>query len=101
MYGRYWGALEEVDALHFEACYYQGIEFCIERGLTRFDPGVQGEHKIMRGFEPVITHSCHHLTDPAFFDAIQRFVDEEATMVKEYQADATRALPYKTSTPES
>ena len=101
LYGRYWGALEEVDALHFEACYYQGIEFCIERGLSRFDPGVQGEHKIMRGFEPVITHSCHHLTDPAFFDAVQRFVDEEATMVKKYQADATHALPYKTPTPES
>ena len=53
LYGRYWGALDEVECLHFEACYYQGIEFCIERGLRSFDPGTQGEHKLLRGFEPI------------------------------------------------
>ncbi|CAA0116793.1 Uncharacterised protein [BD1-7 clade bacterium] len=97
LYGRYWGALKNYDGLHFEACYYQGIEFCIEQGLQRFDPGVQGEHKIMRGFEPVITESYHQLKDPEFFGAIQHFVEEEATMVKKYQAEARQALPFKST----
>ena len=63
LYGRYWGALEEISCLHFEACFYQGIEFCIERGLQGFDPGTQGEHKLMRGFQPVKTASCHWIKD--------------------------------------
>ena len=63
LYGRYWGCLAEFDYLHFEACYYRGIEYCIDAGLSRFDPGAQGEHKIQRGFEPVLTYSNHWIVD--------------------------------------
>ena len=63
LFGRYWGAADEFHSLHFEACYHQGIEFCIEHGLARFEPGTQGEHKISRGFEPVLTWSAHFITD--------------------------------------
>ena len=63
LYGRYWGCLEEYDSLHFETCYYQGIEFCIEEKLKSFDPGVQGEHKIKRGFCPIETFSLHWIKD--------------------------------------
>ena len=66
LYGRYWGTASQEDSLHFEACYYQGIEYCIEHGLRRFDPGTQGEHKLARGFEPTLTTSAHWLAEPAF-----------------------------------
>ncbi len=64
LYGRYWGCLREYDFLHFEACYYRGIEYCIDNGIERFDPGAQGEHKIQRGFEPTLTHSNHWVAEP-------------------------------------
>ena len=67
LYGRYWGCLEEYDSLHFETCYYQGIEFCIEEKLKSFDPGVQGEHKIKRGFKPTETFSAHWIADGVFY----------------------------------
>ncbi len=70
LYGRYWGAAENVDSLHFEACYYQGIEYCIEHGLETFDPGTQGEHKLARGFEPTLTWSAHWLAHDGFGTAI-------------------------------
>lgn len=95
LYGRYWGCHQEVEFLHFETCYYQGIEFCIERGLARFDPGVQGEHKLARGFEPVLTHSFHHINVPAFQQPIQHFLQEEAAYIKQYQQEAEQALPFK------
>jgi predicted N-acyltransferase len=95
LYGRYWGCLREFDALHFELCYYQGISFAIEQGLTEFDPGVQGEHKILRGFEPVITYSLHRLLDPRFQDAIARFCADEARMVADYRAEAATLLPFR------
>lgn len=95
LYGRYWGCFEEYKNLHFEACYYRGIEYCIEHGLSRFDPGTQGEHKIARGFEPVFTHSYHWLRDPAFFDAAARFCEDEAKMTQQYFLDAQAALPFK------
>lgn len=95
LYGRYWGAIRDVEYLHFEACYYQGIEFCIERGLQRFDPGAQGEHKIPRGFRPVLTYSQHWIGHPAFRDAIGDFVREEAEAVRQYQHEACTALPFK------
>jgi predicted N-acyltransferase len=94
LYGRYWGCLEDVDALHFEACYYQGIEFCIEHQLKTFDPGTQGEHKISRGFRPVLTRSVHWLQHPGFHDAIRRFVKEETQHMLAYQQDATTLLPF-------
>lgn len=95
LYGRYWGALGDYPGLHFELCYYQGIEFAIDRALAVFDPGVQGEHKLLRGFEPVITHSLHWIREPAFADAIGRFCAEEARAVARYQQQARELLPYR------
>jgi hypothetical protein len=95
LYGRYWGSIKEFDCLHFEACYYQGIEFCIERGLKKFDPGAQGEHKIARGFVPTITHSFHWVAHPEFRQAIQHFLVEESKAIHAYQAQAMQGLPFK------
>ena len=78
LYGRYWGALDDFHSLHFEACYHQGIEFCIEHGLQRFEPGTQGEHKVMRGFAPSSTWSRALPRGPAISDAIGRFLDARA-----------------------
>lgn len=96
LYGRYWGCLKEFDFLHFELCYYQGIEFAIEKSLAKFDAGAQGEHKIVRGFEPVITHSLHWIREPAFADAIARFLAEERGYIEEHFHQAAEMLPYKT-----
>lgn len=95
LYGRYWGCMEEVDCLHFEACYYQGIEFCLEKGLQHFDPGTQGEHKIARGFEPVFSHSIHYIAHEGFREAIGNFCEEEAQAVREYHQDTHTLLPFK------
>jgi predicted N-acyltransferase len=76
-YGRYWGALERVDCLHFEACYYQPIAWCIAHGFARFEGGAQGEHKMARALLPVVTPSAHWIAHPAFADAIGRFLDRE------------------------
>ena len=72
LFGRYWGAAADYHSLHFETCYHQGIEFCIERGLQRFEPGTQGEHKVSRGFEPTLTWSAHYIADAQFRAAIAR-----------------------------
>lgn len=95
LYGRYWGALEEFDALHFECCYYQGVEYAIRQKLQRFDPGAQGEHKIARGFTPVLTQSFHYLQEPAFASAIQRFLMEEREHLQMYCTEARQQLPFK------
>ena len=95
LYGRYWGARHEVDGLHFELCYYRGMEFCLRHGLAEFDPGVQGEHKILRGFEPVITWSLHWLREPAFQRAVADFCAREAEYVQAYQQEARTLLPYR------
>ena len=95
LYGRYWGALRDYDGLHFEACYYQGIEYCIRNGLTLFNPGAQGEHKIQRGFEPTITQSHHFIADPRFDQAVKQFCKEECEHVQDYQAAARELLPFK------
>ena len=97
LYGRYWGCVKEYDSLHFEACYYQGIEFCLEKGLQHFDPGTQGEHKIARGFEPVYTHSLHYISHTGFREAIGAFCKEESIAVKEYHAQTTSMLPFKSN----
>lgn len=97
LYGRYWGCVREYEYLHFEACYYQGIEYCIEQGLQRFDPGAQGEHKIQRGFEPVLTYSNHWLADQRFSEAVQRFLKEEQRHIEQYRRDAAELLPFKQS----
>lgn len=95
LYGRYWGCLEEYECLHFESCFYQGIEYCIAHGLTRFDPGAQGEHKILRGFEPVKTHSLHWIEHEGFRAAIDRFLGQEKLGMAQYQAQAAEMLPFK------
>ena len=95
LYGRYWGCLKEYDLLHFETCYYQGIEYCIEHGLQKFDAGAQGEHKLLRGFEPVYTRSYHLLQEPAFADAVGRFLNEERGYLEQAMVQARDALPFK------
>lgn len=95
LYGRYWGCLEEYDSLHFECCYYQGIEFCIKNQLAHFDPGTQGEHKISRGFEPTICHSQHWIAHPDFKLAIANFIAEEQANVNEYSSLVEKHLPFK------
>lgn len=95
LYGRYWGCIEEVPGLHFELCYYQGIEFCLERGLARFEPGAQGEHKVARGFLPVQTRSTHFIVDLAFRDAIAQSVQREDVWMASYRQDVLVHSPYR------
>ncbi len=95
LYGRYWGCNEEVNALHFETCYYQGIGYCIANGIRKFEPGTQGEHKISRGFSPVPTWSAHWLEHPQFFAAIERYVDEEKKHIDHYIEAVDSHSPYK------
>ncbi|WP_017445447.1 peptidogalycan biosysnthesis protein [Gayadomonas joobiniege] len=95
LYGRYWGALEDLPFLHFELCYYQGITLAIQKQLPRFNPGTQGEHKIARGFTPVYTHSVHSLIDPRFKSAFADFCNSEKTLVDEYFLACTAQLPFK------
>ncbi|MCP8900337.1 GNAT family N-acetyltransferase [Gilvimarinus sp. HB14] len=95
LYGRYWGSLAEFDFLHFETCYYQGIDYAIAEGLQRFDGGAQGEHKLARGFEPVLTYSNHWLADERFDEAIVDFLEQEAAMVAAYQQGAQAHLPFR------
>ncbi len=96
LYGRHWGCSHYVDCLHFEACYYQGIEVCIERGLGRFDPGAQGEHKLARGFVPTETRSLHWIAVEPFREAIAKFVFREQHSVRNYIAHAAAHTPYQT-----
>lgn len=95
LYGRYWGALADFHSLHFEACYHQGIEFCIEKGIARFEPGTQGEHKISRGFEPSLTWSAHYLADARFRAAIGDYLEREAPAVEAYLSEAGRHTPFR------
>ena len=95
LYGRYWGCIQEFKHLHFETCYYQGIDYCIREGLKRFDPGVQGEHKIQRGFRPVYTYSNHWIAEPTFRHAIADFLYQEHLSVESYHASACEYLPFK------
>lgn len=97
LYGRYWGSEIEADCLHFEACYYQGIEHCLAQGLHRFDPGTQGEHKLVRGFAPRRLRSLHHIADPRLHDAVARFCDEERHYIAAYRRRVSRSLPFKGS----
>lgn len=99
LYGRYWGALGDFDRLHFECCYYRGIEYCIRHGLARFDAGAQGEHKVARGFEPVVTQSQHWLAHPGFFEAVGDFVAEEKAALVDYREALTEQLPYRQPEP--
>lgn len=95
LYGRYWGCRAEFDFLHFETCYYQGIDYAIAEGLERFDGGAQGEHKLARGFEPVTTFSNHWLAEPLFRAPVARFLEQEAEHIEAYVREARAHLPYK------
>ena len=95
LYGRYWGSVDEFSYLHFELCYYSGIEFAISRGIQRYDAGAQGEHKIVRGFEPVETHSLHWIKQPQFRDAIANFLVRERQGISEHILHAREMLPYR------
>jgi predicted N-acyltransferase len=95
LYGRYWGANEFVDSLHFETCYYQGIDYCIQHDLQFFEPGTQGEHKISRGFVPVETSSAHWLSHPQFAAAIDEYLDTERQHVERYMDALGEHVPYK------
>ena len=94
-YGRYWGCLAEYDRLHFETCFYQGMDYAIANGLQRFDAGAQGEHKLIRGFEPQITRSWHYLLHPGLRDAVEGFLEQERVGVLAYAEEARLALPYR------
>ena len=88
LYGRYWGAIEHHPCLHFEVCYYQAIEYAIDKGLARVEAGAQGEHKLARGYMPVTTYSAHWIADPGFRKAVARYLDNE----REHVAEAVEAL---------
>jgi hypothetical protein len=94
LYGRYWGAGGNYHSLHFETCYYQGIEYCIEHGLGSFEPGTQGEHKVPRGFVPTLTASAHYIADERFAAAIRDFAAREARGVDHYAAAVNEHVPY-------
>jgi len=95
LYGRYWGCTRQVKNLHFELCYYRGIEFCIRHDLKSFTPGTQGEHKIQRGFEPVLTYSYHWIRHPGFKDPVKDFCQQEQNHMLMYQQDCQQLLPFK------
>jgi predicted N-acyltransferase len=94
LYGRYWGCREQVPGLHFEACYYQGIDYCLRHGLQRFEPGAQGEHKLARGFLPTRTHSFHFIADARFRAAIADALAREAAALHGYREELLAHSPY-------
>lgn len=95
LYGRYWGCFEDVEFLHFETCYYQGIEYAIKHGLKYFEPGAQGEHKLARGFMPVFTHSLHYVSHPQFRNAIEHAIEQENSWLDIRYQDYLKHSPYK------
>lgn len=95
LYGRYWGCYEEYDNLHFETCYYQGLEYCLEHNLQKFDSGAQGEHKISRGFVPVTTYSAHWIQNSQFSKLIATFLEREKKVIRQYKEECEKRLPFK------
>jgi predicted N-acyltransferase len=100
LYGRYWGTIEEVPFLHFELCYHQAVEWAIAHGLARVEAGAQGEHKVARGYEPVITRSAHFIPNGGFRDAVHEFVTAERHAVEQELRWLRGALPYRSSSSE-
>ena len=94
LYGRHWGSSFNIDSLHFETCFYQGIEFCIDKKINYFDPGVQGEHKIRRGFEPIRTSSFHYIKENDFRNAIIEFCEKEGVEINRYLKACERYTPF-------
>jgi len=101
LYGRYWGAVEEVQFLHFELCYYQAIEWAIANGLRYVQAGAQGEHKLARGYEPAVTKSAHFIVDPGFRQAVENFLEDERRAIAVEMAWLRDTLPYRASIPSS
>jgi predicted N-acyltransferase len=95
LYGRYWGSVADFHSLHFETCYYQGIDYCIEHGLQRFEPGTQGEHKVPRGFEPAHTWSAHWIADARFRRAIDQYLEQERVAIDQYMVSVREHAPYR------
>jgi len=95
LYGRYWGCCEHYHSLHFELCYYQGLEFAIRQGLQRFEPGAQGEHKISRGFLPQATWSAHWLRESALQAPVEDFLHREKVAMRQYMAQLEKSSPFK------
>ena len=95
LYGRHWGCSENFDNLHFEACYYQGLEYCINNGLKYFEPGAQGEHKIARGFMPTKTWSAHWIAHPQFRESIANFLSHETQGMLHYIDELNEHSPFK------
>jgi uncharacterized protein len=95
LYGRYWGCREQIPGLHFEACYYQGIDYCLRNGLRTFEPGAQGEHKLARGFLPTRTQSFHWLADSRFRDAVSDALAHEALSLESYHRELMEHSPYQ------
>jgi predicted N-acyltransferase len=95
LYGRHWGSSIEMPGLHFELCYYHGIEYCIQHGLKGFEPGAQGEHKLARGFEPVATWSAFWIAHPGMRRAVADFIVREDSAMQDYEAETTSHLPFK------
>lgn len=96
LYGRYWGCSREYQHLHFETCYYAGIEYCIKRGLATFDAGAQGEHKLLRGFEPVLRQGYYRFSPSALEDAVYEYFLHEQTALQQYVRLAKTHLPFAT-----
>lgn len=95
LYGRHWGCLADYHSLHFETCYYQGIEYCISQGLRRFDAGAQGQHKLSRGFMPVETQSLHWIADARFRAAVDDFLKRERPLMREHIDEQREHSPYR------
>lgn len=100
LYGRYWGTIDEVPFLHFELCYYRAIEWAIEQGLSQVQAGAQGEHKVARGYEPVITKSAHFIPNRSFREAVADFLETERTAIASEAEWLRRELPYRSSSSE-
>lgn len=98
LYGRHWGCSHDFHSLHFEACYYQGLDYCIQHGLQRFEPGAQGEHKISRGFLPAPTWSAHWVAHDGFRDGLTRYLDHEREAINDYMDELHQHSPFKKTT---
>ena len=97
LFGRYWGCIEDHYCLHFEACYYQAIEFAIANGFARVEAGAQGPHKLARGYMPVATHSLHWIKEPSFREAVRNFLDDETAEVQREIDMLSEMGPFKKS----
>jgi predicted N-acyltransferase len=99
LYGRYWGCIRDIPGLHFEAAYYQGIEYCIRNGIKVFESGAQGEHKVSRGFMPSKTRSYHFIADRVFREAIAEFISRETGWLDDYHDELLKHNPYRQDAP--